>query len=275
MNPETNEVFAACVHNGTEESSFYISENTLVYVSSGEWNVNIANLSSVTINEGECIFIRKDQHFILKTFSPENNSRAVAVLLSFSRQILFDYYKTLYKLDLLKNVERSHKSFTTFRQSSLLTSLFDSFKPYWQKGETPEKHWLRIKILEAIRLLLVLDESIYQSLFDFSSQWKLDIMDFMEHNYRYDLNIREIAQCTGRSLSSFKRDFSKLSDQSPRNWIISRRLREAHRLLQSTDWSIYKVMHTVGFKNFSHFSRRYRECYGETPGTTQKKQGKI
>lgn len=271
VNISSNDVFATCYHKHAGESSFDISQNALVYVAAGKLKVLIDGETVALYGPGECVFVRKDHRMTLINEPAEGVDYHLSVFLYFHRQTLFDYYKTLHKWDLPEDVERSKKSYISIPRSSLLTSLFESFKPYWEKGEVPEKHWLRIKVLEAIRLLLLLDKSIYASLFDFTSQWRLDIMDFMEQNYKYDLSVADLANYTGRSVATFKRDFRRLSDLTPRNWIISRRLREAHHLLLITDWSVYKVMDHVGFKNFSHFSRRYREYFGETPSETHKK----
>ncbi len=262
---DSENVFATCCHKPNGKDSFYLSANTLIYVASGEFNLLINDKSVATVSTGECIFLRKDHHITLISNYINELGYNLAIFLFFPRQTLFDYYKTLYKWDLPKSVERSKKSFIIIPRSSLLKSLFDSFKPYWERGEHPEKHWLRIKVLEAIRLLLNLDESMFESLFDFSSQWKLDIMDFLEQNYKYDLTIEDIAKYTGRSVSTFKRDFCLLTELSPHDWIIKRRLHEARRLIKTTDWSIYKIMQNVGFKNFSHFSKRYHKLFNETP----------
>lgn len=271
IRPDTSEVFATCYHKSGGESSYYVEENALVYVGAGELEVTVDGEAVAGFSRGECVFVRKDHRMKLVNRAADDIDHHLTVFLFFPRQYLFDYYRTLHKWDLPEDVERSKRSYLRIPRSSLLTSLFESFKPYWEKGEAPEPHWLRIKVLEAIRLLLMLDKSVYASLFDFTSQWRLDIMDFMEKNYRYDLSVDELANYTGRSVSTFKRDFSKLTDLSPRNWIIRRRLREAHHLISTTDWTVYKVMTHVGFKNFSHFSRRYHDFFGETPSETRRK----
>jgi transcriptional regulator GlxA family with amidase domain len=126
-----------------------------------------------------------------------------------------------------------------------------------------------MKVLEAVRFLSQVNQNAYTSLLDFTARWRLDIIDFMERNYMYELTIDEIARYTGRSVATFKRDFKKLSELSPRNWIIQRRLQAAQQLLLSTNRPINQIMSDVGFKNFSHFSRVYREKFGITPSQTR------
>lgn len=269
ITPQTSDIFTTCYQEAGGESSFYVSENALVYVAAGKLEVLIDGQPVASFSKGECVFVRKDHRMTLLNPIVPDIDHHLTIFLFLSRQYLFDYYKTLHKLDLPQKVERSKKSYLPIPSSSLLSSLFDSFKPYWEKGETPKPHWLKIKVLEAIRLLLLLDKSVYATLFDFTSQWRCDILNFMEQNYKYDLTVADLANYTGRSVATFKRDFRKLSDLSPANWIIQRRLREANHLLLTTDWPIYKVMENVGFKNFSHFSRRYRERFGQTPSQSR------
>lgn len=269
IRPQTSDVFATCYHEAGGESSFYVSENALVYVAAGKLEVLIDGVKLASFGKGECVFVRKDHRMTLLNPVTADIYYHLTIFLFFPRQHLFDYYKTLHKLDLPQTVERSRKSYLPIPSSSLLSSLFDSFRPYWEKNEAPKPHWLKIKVLEAIRLLLLIDKSVYASLFDFTSQWKIDILDFMEHNFRYSLTVADLAHYTGRSVATFKRDFSRLSELSPANWLIERRLREARHLLATTDWPVYKVMETVGFKNFSHFSRRYKEKFGLSPSESR------
>lgn len=263
--PNTDDVFVSYAWESGEESCYYIRENALVYVASGKLDILLDDIRVANFNKGECVFVRKDHRMTLVNYPAGTDERHLTVFLFFPRQLLFEYYKTLHEADMAVKVVRSRKSFLHIQSSSLVRSLFDSFKPFWEKGGRPEKHWLRIKVLEAIRLLLITDSSMYATLFDFTSKWRLDILDFMEKNYMYQLSVSDLAHYTGRSVATFKRDFSSLSEESPRNWIINRRLREAHHLLNVTDWPVFKIMQRVGFKNFSHFSRRFRSRYGIAP----------
>lgn len=71
-------------------------------------------------------------------------------------------------------------------------------------------------MIEGAYVLLNTDKNLYASLFDFVDQWKIDIIDYLNENYMYDLTMAEIASYTGRSLATFKRDFAKVSAISHR-----------------------------------------------------------
>lgn len=80
-----------------------------------------------------------------------------------------------------------------------------------------------------------------------------------------DLSIEEIANYTGRSLSTFKRDFKKYSNLSPQKWLIQRRLETAHELIRRGGRRVSDICFEVGFKNLSHFSKIYKGMYGVPP----------
>ena len=84
----------------------------------------------------------------------------------------------------------------------------------------------------------------------------------------YRLSLKELANYTGRSLSTFKRDFKKVTDQTPERWIIDKRLEEAQRLLAHGCRRVREVMDKVGITNQSYFSRAYKDKFGYTPKHT-------
>jgi hypothetical protein len=63
---------------------------------------------------------------------------------------------------------------------------------------------------------LVLAYQISESfLFDFSDPHKLNLEEFMLKNFHYNAPIEHFAKLSGRSLTSFKREFSDIFKTSP------------------------------------------------------------
>ncbi len=98
---------------------------------------------------------------------------------------------------------------------------------------------------------------------------KIHLQDFMERNYRCDMSMTEFARASGRSLSTFKRDFKKMSELSPERWLTDRRLRASYDLL-ARGLRVSDVCFDVGFKNVSHFSAIFKKKFGCTPGEVRK-----
>jgi len=94
---------------------------------------------------------------------------------------------------------------------------------------------------------------------------KTDLEDFMQQNFRLNINVKEMASLTGRSLASFKRDFNRTFHQSPRRWVQQRRLEEAFYLIKESGKRPSEVYNEVGFETFAHFSFAFKQYFGLSP----------
>ncbi|MBL4673950.1 MAG: helix-turn-helix transcriptional regulator, partial [Arenicella sp.] len=87
-------------------------------------------------------------------------------------------------------------------------------------------------------------------------------------NYLSNLKISDYAILTGRSDSTFNRDFKRLFGTTPKKWLITKRLSKSHQLLCNTELNVTQVAIEVGYENVSHFIAAYKKTYGVTPKST-------
>lgn len=239
-------------------------EHTLIYLCEGELEIDERG-KKTTLHPGGCAFMRRDNRMWLQKRVEEGMSYR-SVVLKFSRAFLREFYHTLNREELPLHSKRDKASLVVLPGGRPdIKSLFESVIPFFEKGERPSEKLLKLKMTEGVYALLRTDINLYASLFDFTEPWKIDILDYMNENYMCDLSMDEMASYTGRSLSTFKRDFAKVSDLTPQKWIIRRRLKAAHELLASGKQRVTDVCYHVGFKNLSHFSKIYKETYGVAP----------
>lgn len=239
-------------------------EHTLLYLKSGE--LEIDERGQIThLYEGQCAFIRRDNRVTLSKIVKEKKPYQSYVL-KFSRQFLREFYQSIDKKSIPQQVKRKAVSLCVLPlHRPDITSLFESVTPYFESDVKPSDELLKLKMMEGIYVLLNTDTNLYASLFDFTEPWKIDILDFMNENYMYDLSMEEMAGYTGRSLATFKRDFRKTSEMSPQKWLIKKRLEAAHELIKEGQCNVSSICYDVGFKNLSHFSKLYKETYGHAP----------
>lgn len=239
-------------------------EHTLVYLCSGELEIEQEGRRTV-LHEGECAFMRRDHRMILQRRARQAKPYR-SVVLKFSRNFLREFYQQLDRRSLPAYAQRNRDSLYLLPADRPdIRNLFRSVLPLFEAEVKPSEELLRLKMAEGVYVLLNTDKSLYASLFDFTDPWKIDLMDFMEQNYMDDLSLEEMASYTGRSLSTFKRDFRKYSELTPQRWIIRRRLEAACELLRTSQLKVSEVCGKVGFKNLSHFSKIYKERYGVAP----------
>jgi AraC-like DNA-binding protein len=241
-----------------------IREHGIVYVLSGKLEINEGGKITY-LYRGECAFVRKDNR-ISMTKMPEKNEQYKSIWLTFTRPFLREFYRTLNKKQLPEDVKRQKVSvYKLPADRPDIRSLFESMTPYFDSPIPPTDELLKLKMTEGVLILLNTDKDVYASLFDFVAPWKIDILDFLNENYMYDLSVKEIASFTGRSIASFKRDFKKISPLSPEKWVIEKRLKIAHDKISKENKKASDVYLELGFKSLSHFSTAFKRQYGFPP----------
>ena len=82
---------------------------------------------------------------------------------------------------------------------------------------------------------------------------------------REDLTAETLADIAGVSLRTLQRIFRERFDTSPMSWLMEARLLEAARLIRAGDDPVTKIAYRVGFKDPSHFTRRFKARFGVSP----------
>lgn len=259
-----SDLFLAMYFDGGKSCLHRNHSHVLVYVHSGE--LEIDERGKITrLHKGDCAFIRKD-FSVRMTKQAWNGEQFKAIFLMFTTRFLRSIYSTLDRNTIPKDAMRDEISLCKLPSNRPdIVSLFESMTPYFDSAVRPTDELLQLKMTEGLYVLLNTDKNLYASVFDFTDPWKIDLLDFMERNYRNDMSLKEIANYTGRSISTLKRDFKKCSRLSPRQWLIRRRLEAAREQIRKGGGKVSEICFDVGFKNLSHFSKIYKATYGLPP----------
>ncbi len=83
----------------------------------------------------------------------------------------------------------------------------------------------------------------------------------------HEFSINDMCIELGVSRAQLFRKIKKLSGQSVADFIKGIRLEKARQLLENGSFSIGEVADETGFKSHSHFSRLFREKFGNSPST--------
>ena len=256
-------IFLSCFSDYSEKCIHATPEHTLVYLYSGEQVIQDGD-EIITIQAGECAFVRRN-HRLLMYKNSKGDELYKGISLTFKRNVLRNFYSQIKKSDFPKKVSISEENVFKIKPSPDITSLFQSLTPYFDDKIKPTEGVAHLKIQEGIYALLNNSELLFPILFDFTEPWKIDILEFLNENYKDELTMEQIASYTGRSLATFKRDFNKISNLSPQKWLIKKRLETAYYKLKEEGMKVQDVYLEVGFKNPSHFSTAFKKQYGISP----------
>jgi len=258
----------SCIHHIQKD-------HLLVYIYSGEFSLH-DGINEHTFGNGNCVFIRKNHRTKFSIRTGESDHIKI-VFLIFNRNFLIEFYQQIDKLCITGRHTNFSDSFLTIPIRADIESLFYSMIPYLNSAVSPSENVMRLKLTEGIFALLNVNNQTSAVLFDFIDPWKIDMLDFLNENFMFDLSLKEIALFTGRSIASFKRDFKKISALPPMKWITNKRLEAAHQQLKDEARlearQVSDIYLNVGFKSLSHFSTAYKKKYGVAP--TRRKTGSV
>lgn len=261
---ENSDIVYSCYHKVSRKGENFVAQHTISYQMSGSF-ILADNKDKYIANPGDFHLIRKNQLVKFAKIPPPNGTcESLNIYLSdenlknFAQeyQLKSEHVtkaNVLVKIDVNSVLENFIASLRTLLTSNLNTkSLTD------------------LKIKELLLILLQTKPELKNILFDFSEPHKIDLEAFMNQNYRYNVNLERFARLTGRSLATFKRDFEKIFQTSPHQWMLKKRLDEAHYLLKEEKKSASDIFVDLGFEDLSHFSSAFKKQFGYSPKSLAK-----
>lgn len=79
------------------------------------------------------------------------------------------------------------------------------------------------------------------------------------------VGLSELSRELGYSAAYLTNTLRRETGKTVLQWIIHHRMEEAKRLMGETDWSGQRIAEAVGYANYSHFLRQFRQLHGVPP----------
>jgi transcriptional regulator GlxA family with amidase domain len=123
------------------------------------------------------------------------------------------------------------------------------------------------KLLELLHLIALTErgKKFVSHLFAVKNRERRNIKKFMEENFEKPLDVEDYAYLTGRSVSTFRRDFMSRFGISPKKWLIDQRLAKASELLKKTSESISEIALKSGYEDTPHFIKAFQKKFETSP----------
>ena len=91
------------------------------------------------------------------------------------------------------------------------------------------------------------------------------VLYYLENHSELPLSVRDLAQIACLSEDRFGHLFRECVGMPPLRYLNTLRLRKARNLLQNKEHSVTEIARIVGFHDYNHFCRLFRNRYGCTP----------
>lgn len=236
----------------------FISEHTFVYVKKGIMNLYDGSEHRV-LKSGECCIARKNR---LARFNKVKVDGELEKVFVFFDEDFFKRFQEKHKSKATKFTNSS--TLISINKNELIPDFIQSLKPYYNHGKIKEA-FADVKREELLIILLQSQPELAGLFFDYGIPGKINIEEFMNHNYKFNVSIERFAYLSGRSLSAFKRDFKATFNETPNHWLVHKRLQEAYFLIEKKNKKPSDIYLDLGFENLSHFSFAFKKQFGTSP----------
>lgn len=237
----------------------FIAEHFFLYLTKGTIN-GYDGHAHYTLKRGECCLVRKN-HLARYNKQKENDAFEKAVVI-FDEAFLKRFQE---RHSIQASGYFSNEAFIPIQKNKLIPAFLQSLTPLLNTAGKINSTFSDKKREELLLLLLQTDPALANVLFDFGIPGKIDLEAFMNRNFRFNVAIRRFAWLTGRSLTSFKKDFEQIFQDTPGRWLVKKRLQEAYFQMDRKGRKASDVYLEVGFEDLSHFSFAFKKQFGFAP----------
>jgi len=152
---------------------------------------------------------------------------------------------------------KANDSFITFTEQ--LQSLYGQVEA--------SKPMVRMKLLEALHLIVQQDPEAHflSRIQELKARPRKALEFFMNAHFDKPLDVEDFARLSGRSVSTFRRDFHKAFGEAPKHWLINKRLFKAKALLNTGRATVAVVAQQTGYTDLPHFIKSFQKAFGISP----------
>jgi AraC-like DNA-binding protein len=259
-------VIEQCIHSTAAKGIMYLEQHLLLIVLEGSVDLTYGK-QEYKLGKNDMILLKKATAVKYHKFGNAENDN---IYDSFMFSIKDDVLKSFLSTSEIK-VSKPEGEIKTgvYPMNECLVAFAHSLKPYFFDYSVVHPGQLRLKIMELLYDVAECNRNMFLQILQLHEPVKTDIRNVVEQHYASPISVSELAYLSGRSLSSFKRDFQNIYNVAPATWIREKRLEKAKNMLETTALSVSDICYSLGFENLSHFSRIYKEFHGQAPSISR------
>ncbi len=241
-------------------------EACFLYVLKGSLNP-ASTTDAAIVQEKEAVLMKCGSYFF-RMFPSHSTHTYEAVAVHFYPDVLQKVYRNEVPAFLRSTrPEVTNSTMVKLRADELLEKYFEQILCYFSCPELTSEELLVIKLKELFLLLAKTGNApavrdVLNRLFEPQA---FNFKEVIEAHIFSNLTLEALAEITNKSVSSFKREFKKLYNDSPGRYFKQRKLEKAAGLLQATSLNIGEIAYESGFQDLANFNVAFKEKYDCTP----------
>lgn len=249
-----------------EKRTVFLTEHTLVFVIEGAKLLHFEE-GTIKADSGSVLMLKKGIYVMAEYI--ERGLHFEAILFFLSYETIKD---TLATLNLSRIDPKKSLSYLVVNSNEYLIDYVNLYRKYFNAASLRNLPLLQLKQKELLQLLLSTTTGNFPAFLSYLAKNEPGNIEFTVKKYLLQpLSVADYANLSNRSLASFKRDFRKTFNATPRQWINKKRLEHAYSLLSNTNERINEIADSCGFESSSYFIKLFKEHYGFTPKSLRTK----
>lgn len=197
------------------------------------------------------------------------------MLIHFSKELLADYLSVDASIQPYKNLEEKiHLISLDSMQQNFVETLLHTMEQEYAANQQRETAYIRLTLLQ---LLLFLNgckpnrqDAALPTLHS-TKKLMFEILGYINNHYFEELTLEKISEKYFLSPCYFSRTFREVTGFHFVEYLNNVRIKEAKKLLQTTNLSVSDIAQASGFHSSTHFGRVYKQITGSSPSCCRKK----
>jgi len=246
----------------TTKNRVVLTTHLFCFLTEGGKEIVIGS-EKLKLEENYFALIRAGNCFMSEKIS--ENSKYASTLIFFTNELVQAFHLTHQQKinDVIKKEKIQPKDILHFNNNAFTKAFAHSlsFVPI------NSVELIKLKLQEILFYLLETQPGELCSLFAAAQNSNDDLLfkNIVDSNIDSSLSVQELAFLCNMSLSTFKRKFTKIFNDSPTNWIRQKRMERAAFLLTYNKERPSDIYLRLGYENFSSFTQSFKAFYGKTP----------
>ena len=238
-------------------------EACFIFLNKGEFSLRAQN-EKVRLNKKNGVLAKCLNYF----YETDKEQRASSESLDLISVLIYpSIVEEIFAFDLIDSNYQVDYNVKSVVVDKLLENYRESINILLENPELVDDNIIKHKLKELILILSKSQDA--PSHLDFLSALfrPIDVgfKSIVQNNLYADLSLEEMAFICHLSLSSFNRKFREVYKESPKKYLIQKKVEKASELLKHTNARISDIAFDVGFDSLATFNRNFVKFHGKSP----------